>query len=88
MDKFVIYSVNKNTSVSQPPKKNQNSNIRQYPKDQLKMGFSCISNMKDPCPQCLVCGEKLSNESMVPSNLKRHLSTKHSYLIDKNVTYF
>jgi zinc finger BED domain-containing protein 5/7/8/9 len=56
--------------------------------DYLKMGFSCTGDTDNPRPWCVVCGEKLSNEAMVPSKLKRHLFTKHSYLVDKNLTYF
>jgi len=52
------------------------------------MGFSCTSGIDNPRPWCVICGEKLSNEAMVPSKLKRHLFTKHSHLIDKNITYF
>ncbi|KAL4100732.1 hypothetical protein QTP88_020766 [Uroleucon formosanum] len=52
------------------------------------MGFSCTGDTNNPLPWCVVCGEKLSNEAMVPSKLKRHLFTKHSHLIDKNITYF
>lgn len=88
MDKFVTRSVDNNASVSQPPKKKIKYNIRQYHEDYLKMGFSCTGDTNNPLPWCVVCGEKLSNEAMVPSKLKRHLFTKHSHLIDKNITYF
>jgi hypothetical protein len=52
------------------------------------MGFSCTGDMDDPRPWCLVYGEKLSNEAMVLSKLKRHLFSKYSHLIDKNITCF
>ena len=54
----------------------------------LKFGFTFAGNENNPRPQCLVCGDILANESMVPSKLKRHLSTNHSNLITKPVEYF
>lgn len=39
-------------------------------------------------PECNVCGEVLSNGSMKPSLLNRHLNTKHSDLKDKNIIFF
>jgi hypothetical protein len=41
-----------------------------------------------PRPECVVCGEVLSNGSMKPSLLTRHLYTKHSDLKDNNVIFF
>ena len=39
-------------------------------------------------PLYLVCGMKMSNESMVPSKLGKHFKNQHSYLQDKPPNYF
>lgn len=39
-------------------------------------------------PECVVCGVKLSNESIFPSELKSHLNTKHNHLCKKEKKYF
>ncbi|KAL7646078.1 UNVERIFIED_CONTAM: hypothetical protein RMT77_002979 [Armadillidium vulgare] len=61
---------------------------RQYCDVYLKFGFSWSGDVNRPSPLCVVCGEKLSNESMVPSNLQRHFTSKHSSLQDKELNYF
>ena len=37
---------------------------------------------------CVECGTVLSNGSLFPAKLKRHLETKHSQLKNKNIDYF
>ncbi|XP_078503253.1 zinc finger BED domain-containing protein 5-like [Lissotriton helveticus] len=64
------------------------SNPRSYNKDYMKLGFTFSGNENHPCPQCLVCGEILENESMSPNKLKQHFTTKHSHLSEKPVEYF
>ena len=54
----------------------------------MKLGFTFSGNKNNPCPLCLVCGDKLLNESMVPNKLKRHFTSKHGYLSEKPVEYF
>ena len=64
------------------------SKPRLYKKDYMKLGFTFSGNENNPCPQCLVCGDILANESMVPNKLQRHFSLKHSNLSTKPVEYF
>ena len=43
----------------------------------MKLGFTFSGNENNPCPLYLVCGDKLSNENMVPNKLKHHFTSKH-----------
>jgi hypothetical protein len=61
---------------------------RKYHDNYLNFGFTFCGLETHPIPRCLVCGEKFSNECMVPSKLKRHFTTKHGNLLNKDKTYF
>ena len=41
-----------------------------------------------PKPQCVICGDVLSNEAMKPSKLTRHLNTKHKDVSSKPKEFF
>ena len=95
--KHMIESHAKNTNVPGPSsssnKKTRTSNsvprkiVRHYNEDYLNFGFTC-SDEAIPRPVCVICEEKLANESMVPSKLKRHFNTKHSHLSEMKSDYF
>lgn len=57
---------------------------RLYNNEYLKYGFTSL----DDKPQCVVCFQVLSRESMKPSKLLRHLETKHSSLQSKPLEFF
>ena len=61
---------------------------RQYSESYLSYGFAWNGDKDCPSPNCIVCGEKLSNEAMVPSKLKRHFLSKHQHLQGKSDEYF
>lgn len=68
--------------------------VRKYLDNYLSFGFTFNGSENCLVLQYIVCGEKLSNESMVPSKLKRHFLahsfgfSKHSHLLGKDKYYF
>lgn len=50
---------------------------REYKEAFLELGFTCIYDRGVNKPQCVLCSEILSNESMKPNKLKRHFDAKH-----------
>lgn len=80
----------KKTTVTENIKSGTQSSgaSRKYHDNYLNFGFTFCGSETIPIPQCLVCGEKLSNECMVPSKLKRHFTSKHGHLLNKDKTYF
>lgn len=76
-------------SVSEPdPKRKRKEPIRKYDDSYLEFGFICVGTSELPLPKCIVCNAKLSNSSMKPAFLKRHLEAKHPELAEKNIKYF
>lgn len=61
---------------------------RQYNEEYIQYGFTWCGEKTAPKPECVICREKLSNESMVPSKLIRHLNSKHSSCAKKDKQYF
>lgn len=79
MDKYVTKRNAPSTSGETVKKK-----TRLYNNEYLKYGF--IS--RDDKPQCVVCFQVLSQESMKPSKLLRHLVTNHPSLQSKPLDFF
>src|SRR4029434_4789417 len=59
--------------------------MRKYSNNYLKFGFTYKETDGDKLPVCVVCSSVLSNESMKPSKLQRHvdLETTHAHLKEK-----
>ena len=51
------------------------------------MGFTCTDS-KPPKALCFFCGDTLSNNSMKPSHLQRHLTIKHACHVGKLSSFF
>ena len=74
-------------ALSRLPKHNEISlqlKVRQYCENYIALGFTWTGNPDCPLPLYIVWGEKLGNSAMAPAKLKRHLTTKHPELSDKN----
>ena len=64
------------------------SRKRVYKEEFLGTGFTCLIDHGTEKPQCVVCGEVLSHESLKENKLKRHLQGKHPALAGKDLEYF
>jgi hypothetical protein len=63
------------------------SNKKQrYDKSYLSFGSTGIGNKDAPDAQCVRCNKILSNSSLVPNRLRRHIETNHSEYKDKGVS--
>ena len=61
---------------------------RQYRDQYINFGFIELKNKGESVSQCVVCMKTLSNASMKPSLLQRHLQTNHPNKKDRNPNYF
>ncbi|CAI5657525.1 unnamed protein product, partial [Oreochromis niloticus] len=64
------------------------SKKRKYDDNYVSLGFTCITIGGFSRPQCVICAKVLSQNSMKPSLLRRHLETNHLHLKNKPREYF
>ncbi|XP_073671222.1 SCAN domain-containing protein 3-like [Paramisgurnus dabryanus] len=76
------------TATDEKKEKKKVAFNRKYDNSYLKYGFIATGSSQAPSPMCIICGDKLANESMKPSKLLRHLETKHPALKNKPLEYF
>ena len=65
-----------------PPKK------RSYEEAFLNFGVASVIENSVEKPQCVICSEVLTWESVKTSKLKQHLESRHGELVGKSVDYF
>lgn len=88
-----VDDVSPSTSTSTHQKRNlddKESSLkkRKYDDSYIQFGFTSSGDPDFPLPQCVVCAETLSNHSLKPSLLRRHLETKHANLKHESVSFF
>ncbi|CAG4936068.1 unnamed protein product [Parnassius apollo] len=92
MDKFIKRSVSLSDEINEEEKESMKKKPkivhRKYDEIYINYGFTYCGDESCPTPKCPVCGETLGNNSMVPSKLIRHLTTKHPSVAQKDKTYF
>ena len=69
-------------------KRSRSTFVRKYDPSYLKFGFIGADEAGVQKPQCVACGVVLSNDSMKPSDLKRHLHSKHKDYSSKPEEFF
>jgi len=59
---------------------------RTYLDSYIGLGF--MEGADKTRPECVICGERLANDSMKPSKMKRHRDTKHPETINRDMDFF
>ncbi|CAH1992601.1 unnamed protein product [Acanthoscelides obtectus] len=54
----------------------------------VKFGFTFIEKDELQLPQCVICMKFLSNDSMRPNRLERHLKQQHPTLVLSTKEFF
>ena len=69
---------------------NRETSIRKskYSEEFLKYGFNFIVVARIEKPQCVICNEIMSAESMKPIKIKRQFDANHPNFTGKDVHYF
>ncbi|GFT90396.1 zinc finger BED domain-containing protein 5 [Nephila pilipes] len=93
VDKFLRQKDSSSRTDDEEPSTSVTKNLkkvvkRKYDEDYIKYGFSWCGDETVPRSQCIICGDQLSNESMVPSKLKRYLYSSHPSCANKDKQYF
>ena len=74
--------------VDEDNEKSGRKKTRRYDSNYLNFGFTVTKRKGVEHPQCVVCCEVLAAECMLPSKLKRHLTTNHNNLSGKPREFF
>ncbi|CAG4980470.1 unnamed protein product [Parnassius apollo] len=61
---------------------------RKFSEDYIKFGFTFKETDESQLPQCVICMKVLSNYSMRPNRLERHLKQQHPTLVLKTKEFF
>ena len=64
------------------------SRERPYQDKFIELGFYYVTDRGVQIPQCVICYEVLSSESMKRNKLQRHLSSKHAAYKDRDRSFF
>ncbi|XP_076799874.1 zinc finger BED domain-containing protein 5-like [Clavelina lepadiformis] len=75
-------------SRSKQKETTQQKHKRKYKEEYVQYGFIASGPEDNQQPLCIICNKALSNESLVPSKLSRHLEKNHPTFQNKPKGYF
>ena len=86
MDKF--FKKSEQVSVKEIVTNQRKTTKRKFKEEYIEYGFIASGSDDTQIPYCLICNSTLSNESLVPNKLKRHLEANHPAHKEKSRGYF